>query len=204
MAPILCDSLHSLVPRRTVAARRVAVSRLRPRVGRDVARRGRSITLIAAVDLAHIGPRFGDPWLVDATRRGAGRRADQELLELALAPMPRRTTAHVMRDRDARRICGFTPIYVLTALMEPKAAGRAAALHPVGRYRPELERDFRKRNLSLISVQEATRRANPGTWLPRPGHRSDRSRRPRQPAEQRTASVSLNHVEVAARRVKTS
>ena len=23
-----------------------------------------------------------------------------------------------MRDRDARRICGFTPIYLLTALME--------------------------------------------------------------------------------------
>jgi len=26
--------------------------------------------------------------------------------------------AQVMRDRDARRICGLTPIYLLTALMQ--------------------------------------------------------------------------------------
>ena len=45
-------------------------------------------------------------------------RADQEMLELVLAPDPEGYYAQVMRDHDARRICGLTPIYLLTALMQ--------------------------------------------------------------------------------------
>ena len=171
---------------------------------RRCARTGAAITIIAAVDLAHIGRRFGDAWLVDASRRAQVERADLEMLELALAPDAEAFFDHVMRDRDARRICGFTPIYLLSALMQRENRLATCCATPVGRHRRQLERHLRQRDLCLISVQEATRRANPGTWLPRPGHPSGRSRRPRQPAEQRTASVSLNHVEVAARRVKTS
>ena len=40
------------------------------------------------------------------------------MLELALAPDAEAFFQHVMRDRDARRICGFTPIYLLSALMQ--------------------------------------------------------------------------------------
>ena len=45
---------------------------------------------------------------------------------LVLKPDAEAYYQHVMRDRDARRICGFTPIYLLTALME--AEGRAGEL----------------------------------------------------------------------------
>ena len=36
------------------------------------------LTLIAAVDLAHIGPRFGDQWRVDRLHQDVVERADQE------------------------------------------------------------------------------------------------------------------------------
>jgi MEMO1 family protein len=40
------------------------------------------------------------------------------MLELVLAPDADAYYHQVMRDDDARRICGLTPIYVLTALMQ--------------------------------------------------------------------------------------
>lgn len=118
IVPILCDSLHSMVPRgkspRSVELVASFVSALLETMAQD----GRRITLVAAVDLAHIGPRFGDSWSVDKTHQTDVRVADQELLTLALRPDADAYYEHVMRDRDARRICGFTPIYVLTALMQ--------------------------------------------------------------------------------------
>jgi MEMO1 family protein len=52
--------------------------------------------------------------------------ADREMLELVLAPDADAYYRQVMRDDDARRICGLTPIYVLTALMQ--AESRAGEL----------------------------------------------------------------------------
>jgi AmmeMemoRadiSam system protein B len=118
IVPILCDSLHSLVPQgkapRDVSLVAEFLSALSETLGSD----GRRITLIAAVDLAHVGPRFGDPWRVDRPHQESVGRADQEMLELVLAPDAEGYYAQVMRDHDARRICGLTPIYLLTALMQ--------------------------------------------------------------------------------------
>jgi AmmeMemoRadiSam system protein B len=121
IVPILCDSLHSLVPfgksPRSVGLVASFVSALERTLRAD----GRRITLIAAVDLAHIGPRFGDGWSVDVSHQKEVGAADAELLSLVAAGDAEGYYAHVMRDRDARRICGFTPIYLLTALMEREA-----------------------------------------------------------------------------------
>jgi AmmeMemoRadiSam system protein B len=118
IVPILCDSLHSMVPYgkspRSVGLVASFVAALEQTLRAD----GRRITLIAAVDLAHIGPRFGDDWSVDVSHQQEVGAADAELLSLVTAADADGYYAHVMRDRDARRICGFTPIYLLTALMQ--------------------------------------------------------------------------------------
>jgi AmmeMemoRadiSam system protein B len=118
IVPILCDSLHSIVPQgkspREVALAADFLDALHQALVDD----GRRITLIAAVDLAHIGPRFGDSWPVDLQRQALVGSADREMLELVLAPDADAYYAQVMRDRDARRICGLTPIFLLTALMQ--------------------------------------------------------------------------------------
>ena len=116
--PILCDSLHSMVPPRKmprdVAIVQDFVGALRDSLEAD----GRQITLLAAVDLAHVGPRFGDQWRVDRQRQTGVEHDDREMLDLILAADADGYYTHVMRDHDARRICGLTPIYLLTALME--------------------------------------------------------------------------------------
>jgi AmmeMemoRadiSam system protein B len=118
IVPILCDSLHGMVPSgrtpRDVPLVASFVDALRETLVAD----GRRITLIAAVDLAHVGPRFGDKWSVDLDRQARVGAADREMLGLLLEPDAEAYYAHVMRDQDARRICGFTPIYLLTALMQ--------------------------------------------------------------------------------------
>ena len=115
---ILCESLHSLVPPsqspRAVARVAEFVEALRQAMRDD----GRRITVIAAVDLAHIGPRFGDHWPVDETHLERVARDDREMLDLVLKPDAEAYYQQVMRDQDARRICGLTPLYLLASLME--------------------------------------------------------------------------------------
>lgn len=118
VVPILCDSLHSLVPDGQSPRDVALVADFVQALQRALAQDARRITLIAAVDLAHVGPRFGDTWRVDRLHQESVGRADQEMLDLVLEPDADAYYAQVMRDRDARRICGLTPIYLLTALMQ--------------------------------------------------------------------------------------
>jgi AmmeMemoRadiSam system protein B len=118
IVPILCDSLHSMVPSNRTPRDVELVADFVSALRRTMAQDGRRITLVAAVDLAHIGPRFGDEWSVDVSHQSAVRAADERLLDYVVRPDADGYYAEVMRDRDARRICGFTPIYLLTALMQ--------------------------------------------------------------------------------------
>jgi AmmeMemoRadiSam system protein B len=118
MVPILCDSLHALVPHGQSPRDVPLVAEFLAALEETLADDGRRITLIAAVDLAHVGPRFGDRWRVDRQHQESVGSADREMLELILRPDAEAYYAQVMRDHDARRICGLTPIYVLTALMQ--------------------------------------------------------------------------------------
>lgn len=118
IVPLLCDSLHGVVPYgrlpREVALVREFIDALRESLATD----GRRITLIGAVDLAHVGPRFGDEWRVDRPHQASVEQDDREMLDEILRPDADAYYRQIMRDRDARRICGLTPIYILTALME--------------------------------------------------------------------------------------
>ena len=118
IVPILCDSLHSMVPFNASPRDVPLVSDFLEALRQVLVEDGRQITLIAAVDLAHVGPRFGDQWSVDLQHQASVGSADRDMLELILRPDAEAYYAQVMRDRDARRICGLTPIYLLTALMQ--------------------------------------------------------------------------------------
>jgi hypothetical protein len=118
IVPILCDSLHSMVPYDRAPSDVPLVNDFLSALRQTVAADGRTITFIAAVDLAHVGPRFGDDWSVDRQRQEQVGRGDREMLDLVIAPDADAYYDQVMRDRDARRICGLTPIYLLAALMQ--------------------------------------------------------------------------------------
>lgn len=83
----------------------------------------RRICLIAGADLAHVGPRFGDPEPLSAPDFAHLEEEDRAMLEAVAAAEPRAFFESVARDEDRRRICGASPIYALLRCL-PERRGR--------------------------------------------------------------------------------
>ncbi len=79
--------------------------------------------VIAGADLAHVGPRFGDPRPFDAGERSALDATDRESLACAEQLAPEAFWEHVAGDLDERRICGLAPMYSLLATIDRSARG---------------------------------------------------------------------------------
>jgi hypothetical protein len=89
-----------------------------------LAARNRPSTIIAGADLAHVGPRFGDPRPVSASQRTRIEREDREMLAAVEAGDAAGFFASVARDGDRRRICGLSPIYALLRMTGARGALR--------------------------------------------------------------------------------
>jgi hypothetical protein len=82
---------------------------------------------VAGADLAHVGPRFGDPRPYDTAQRSWLRRQDRASLDRAAGGDWEGFWAHVIRNLDERRVCGLAPIWsVLRCLPGPT---RGKVLH---------------------------------------------------------------------------
>ena len=82
------------------------------------ARAARPTLVVAAVDLAHVGPAFGDPQpLAEADKRRV-QRADEALLNAVRVGDPRSWFWHIAGVEDRYRICGFSALYVYLRVLE--------------------------------------------------------------------------------------
>ena len=121
--PVLASYLHEAVWAGAEPEDDQRVPRFLDALRETIAASTCRVCLVAGVDLAHVGPRFGDP---DANTEGslaAVERADRAMLESVVAGDARGFFAQVAADRDARRICGLSPIYSLLRLL-PESPGR--------------------------------------------------------------------------------
>lgn len=91
-------------------------------------RLGKRVCFIASIDLAHIGPRYGDPKSPDSKAVDKVLRLDRQMLEPASAGDPVGFFDFVADERDRRRICGFSPLYTMLSLLEGEP-GRLLAHH---------------------------------------------------------------------------
>src|ERR1700730_16330921 len=87
------------------------VPRFLDALGETIAGSERKVCVIAGVDLAHVGPRFGDAAQNTAASLDRVAREDRRMLEAVTASEPAAFFASVAADRDSRRICGLSPIY---------------------------------------------------------------------------------------------
>jgi AmmeMemoRadiSam system protein B len=88
-----------------------------------VEERGRRIVVIAGADLAHVGPRFGDPLALGAELRDELGRRDATSLDLAKEGEARGFWSDVASDLETRRVCGLAPIYAMLRTMKEGSAG---------------------------------------------------------------------------------
>ncbi len=91
-----------------------------------VEERGRRALVIAGADLAHVGPRFGDPRPFDEGRRAALAATDATSIGLATAQDASGFWSQVAGDLETRRVCGLSPIYALLQTMRRGSTGALA------------------------------------------------------------------------------
>ncbi|MFQ5845971.1 MAG: AmmeMemoRadiSam system protein B, partial [Planctomycetota bacterium] len=87
-----------------------------------VAEDGREVVVVASVDLAHVGPRYGDPEGLDETGEARLEAQDRGVLDRIVAGDAGGFFDEIARSRNANRHCGVAPIYVVLELGE--GAGR--------------------------------------------------------------------------------
>lgn len=122
IVPILCGLSACQARALDPAADAAAESFLRALVDVIAQRQGR-VMVIAGADLAHVGPRFGDPAPLDERARAALRRRDHRSLTHAIDLDAPGFFADVAEDLDTRRVCGLGPIYTLLRALPAQASG---------------------------------------------------------------------------------
>jgi len=113
IVPVLASFAHEAMHRGRRPDDDPRVPRFLDALGETIAASGRRVALIAGADLAHVGPRFGDPEPVDRPELARIEREDAVMLESVEAGDPRAFFESVASDGDRRRICGYSPIYAL-------------------------------------------------------------------------------------------
>jgi hypothetical protein len=78
--------------------------------------------IIASVDLAHVGKKFGDAEGINKQFLDYVYKQDMSMMEAIKKADPRAFWESVVKENDKRKVCGFSPIYTLLKLMEGKTA----------------------------------------------------------------------------------
>ncbi len=80
---------------------------------------GRRALVVAAGDLAHSGPAFGDQLPADIPARARGAQADEELIAAIARGDAAAFLSQIQAEENRRHICGLAPIYLALRLLEP-------------------------------------------------------------------------------------
>jgi AmmeMemoRadiSam system protein B len=116
MVPILCGHFGAFVAGAADPAEhepfQVMVDLLRP-VLKD-----RRTLVVAAADLAHVGPAFGGAYGLDFVARAQLRNADERLLASVYAGDAPAFFGQLQAEGDRRNVCGLPPIYLTLRLLD--------------------------------------------------------------------------------------
>ena len=79
---------------------------------------GKTVCVIAAGELAHLGMRYGDKAPPTDFSFHRSMQSDLEMLKFVEDLNPQEFVAYIQREDDRRRISGFSPIYCLLRLVD--------------------------------------------------------------------------------------
>jgi AmmeMemoRadiSam system protein B len=115
VVPILCGSFESFIHQNISPSTSRAISAT-IEVLRETANKRRTV-IVAAADLAHVGPAFGDLLPLDLAARARLEAQDRRLIEVLGKADPQAFFEEIRRDGDQRRICGIPPIFIALSVL---------------------------------------------------------------------------------------
>jgi AmmeMemoRadiSam system protein B len=117
LVPVLCGSFERYIAAHDDPATDAGLERALQVLRQTLA--GRRALVVAAGDLAHSGPAFGDLARVGPADLSRGAQADAGLIEAIARGDAHSFFAQVASEGDRRHICGLAPIYLALRLLSP-------------------------------------------------------------------------------------
>jgi AmmeMemoRadiSam system protein B len=120
IAPILVGSFHDLLDSDRPPIEDGEVAAFASALRETIAESDKRICVVAGVDLAHVGGRFGDEFTVNEGVRAQLESDDREMLKLLEACDATGFFRMIHEEQDARRVCGFPTLYTMLSALEVK------------------------------------------------------------------------------------
>ena len=98
------------------------------KIGRKLSKRGKTqkILILAGVDLAHAGPRFGDEMELGPEMEKKIKAEDRKSLEHAMSLDADRFYLSVVADGHWRKVCGLSALYTVLRWIKALSGDKAA------------------------------------------------------------------------------
>ena len=114
--PILCGSFHHFTNGGSSPREDDSMTEILDVLGRTM--KSRRTLVIAAGDLAHVGPAFGDLEPLDDMAKARLKAEDGASINAICSGSPGEFLDISVAESDARKICGLSPIYLMLRLLE--------------------------------------------------------------------------------------
>ena len=116
--PVLCNSFHQFVGNGSSPFEDNKISTFLTELKLIIEGYGESVVVIAGVDLAHVGPKFGDKNQVDEKMLAWIRSRDAISLEFTEKIDAEGFFRSVEEEKDKRKICGLSSIYSMLKITD--------------------------------------------------------------------------------------
>lgn len=113
--PVLCGSFKQFVDGGESPSQSAHISATVKTLKRVAA--SRRTLVVAAGDLAHVGPVFGDQYPVDFVERAKLASRDQRLIDIMSRGRAEEFFEEIWGEADQRHICGMPPIYIAESML---------------------------------------------------------------------------------------
>jgi MEMO1 family protein len=117
IVPLLTSFVHELMLEGTNPRDDPESQRFIEALGETIATYPGRVCVVGGVDLAHVGPQFGDPSPVTAQTLDWLASEDQAMLAAVEAGDADAFYESIAKDDDRRRVCGLTPIYTFLKVL---------------------------------------------------------------------------------------
>jgi AmmeMemoRadiSam system protein B len=135
MVPLVVGSFRDCVLDGCEPTTRADIGRMVAALRAVEAEMDEPICYLISGDLAHIGPKFGDPEPVTSATVQQSRSQDQAILQQTERADPAGYFRTIAEELDRRRICGLPPTYTLLEALRPgcgKVLHYGQYVHPRG------------------------------------------------------------------------